>query len=156
MLNSYFQMEYTHDVRARLTDLGLGWFADNPCLSVKDMDTFLKLPKEFLETRLNEAKADIENLVGRFTLTRHNRELKTDSQYSERRCLVVGKVGMGKSSFGNLLIGRDEFKVYHTVQSGTQKSKYAFSKEYKIHVFDTQGFKDSEGTEVDLEMSKVT
>ena len=64
-------------------------------------------------------------------------------------------MGQGKSSLGNLLLGDNKFRVYDTVKSGTQESKYARSQGSNIEVFDTQGFRDSDAREVDLEMSKV-
>ena len=151
------QSAYTEGMKRQLHEMGLGWFAQNPCMSFKDMKRFLDMgvPRDFLRERLDNAKCSIEDAVRRFTLDQ-KLVTHTDGQFSpERRCVLLGKVGQGKSSFGNLLLGSDEFKVYDTVRSGTQESKYAFSQTHNVHVFDTQGFKDSEGRDVDLDMPKV-
>ena len=67
----------------------------------------------------------------------------------KRNVLIVGKTGAGKSTIANIIIGKDEFKVQHSVSSVTRKTKHAKVSiatedcQYNIKIIDTVGLFDT-------------
>ena len=60
--------------------------------------------------------------------------------------LLIGETGSGKSSFGNMLLGREEFVVSDEADSCTTKTDAKTSSiDPRIEVIDTPGLLDSSG-----------
>ncbi|RVE62152.1 hypothetical protein OJAV_G00154330 [Oryzias javanicus] len=75
----------------------------------------------------------------------------------ERRIVVLGKTGAGKSSLANNIIGEKRFEVNHSADSGTSECK-AESKslnQRSITFVDTPGFFDTSRSEEDMKREIV-
>ncbi|XP_030287740.1 GTPase IMAP family member 7-like [Sparus aurata] len=74
-----------------------------------------------------------------------------------RRIVILGKTGAGKSSLANTIFGEDEFKIYHTLSSGTTKCQ-ANTRSVngrRITLIDTPGFFDTHRSEEELKPEMV-
>ena len=108
-----------------------------------------------LSKKLKKARENIEKWVQRYTWDQRKISLKANGQNPNLNCVLFGKVGDGKSSFGNLLTGQDRFESFNTAQSGTRRMDKVTSHKYNLVVVDTPGFQDANNVEVDRELSKV-
>uniref|UniRef100_A0A671UQ39 AIG1-type G domain-containing protein n=1 Tax=Sparus aurata TaxID=8175 RepID=A0A671UQ39_SPAAU len=71
--------------------------------------------------------------------------------------VILGKTGAGKSSLANTIFGEDEFKIYHTLSSGTTKCQ-ANTRSVngrRITLIDTPGFFDTHRSEEELKPEMV-
>ena len=152
-----FQKGYPTDIKDILVNWDLQWFADNPCAPADEIRSQIKygLDKNGLEKFLNEKKEKIEKEVTSYTLDERPIHLDLANNDPELRCVLLGRVGEGKSSLGNLLVGEGRFKVYRGAASGTRTIDHAASDEYNIRVIDTPGLVDAEEEDVDTESAKV-
>uniref|UniRef100_A0A8C5G077 AIG1-type G domain-containing protein n=1 Tax=Gouania willdenowi TaxID=441366 RepID=A0A8C5G077_GOUWI len=85
--------------------------------------------------------------------------LLSDSPSSpERRIVVVGKTGSGKSSLGNTLFGEEWFDPGHTSGSGTTVCKSATKKvmNTQLTLVDTPGLFDTEKSEEELKSEIIS
>ncbi|XP_036968523.1 GTPase IMAP family member 7-like [Acanthopagrus latus] len=76
---------------------------------------------------------------------------------NERRIVILGKTGAGKSSLANTIFGEEVFKVSHNSNSETRKCE-AKSKSVSgrsITLIDTPGFFDTDKTEEELKSEIV-
>jgi GTPase SAR1 family protein len=70
--------------------------------------------------------------------------------------VLIGETGTGKSSFGNYLLGRNEFKVSAKENScTTQTISKTSSRNNLIEIIDTPGFSDSEGRDKELTQKMI-
>ena len=56
--------------------------------------------------------------------------------------IIMGKLGAGKSTVGNILAGYDAFSASHSATSVTKGVGKIVSKAFKATIFDTPGFGD--------------
>ncbi|XP_029944080.1 GTPase IMAP family member 7-like [Salarias fasciatus] len=66
------------------------------------------------------------------------------------RVVLLGKTGIGKSQFGNALIGENVFSVNSSANSGTSECQAATKRNGEITVVDTPGLLDNRRDEADL------
>ena len=145
------------ELKDKLNRFDLGWYADNPCMSAKALEGEFEagLTKGQLSKKLKKERENTEKLVQRYTCDQREITLKPNGQNPNLNCVFFGKVGDGKSSFGNLLTGQDRFKSFNTAQSGTRRMDKVTSNKYNVVVVDTPGFQDANNVRVDRELSKV-
>ncbi|XP_051258350.1 uncharacterized protein LOC127364670 isoform X9 [Dicentrarchus labrax] len=76
---------------------------------------------------------------------------------SNRRVVIVGKTGAGKSSLANTIFGEDAFKVDHGLNSGTKtcKTETKSVNGKGITLIDTPGFFDTDRSEEELKCEIV-
>ena len=139
-------------------ELDLAWYADNPCVPSKDLESFLEMGMTGAQLKLylDKEKGKIQTKFKRYCLESGPTEPRVNQRSPELRCLILGKVGTGKSSLGNLLTGKEKFSVYRTATSGTQTIQYVSSEEFNVKVIDTPGLGSSDGKDHDLEIAKVS
>ena len=70
-------------------------------------------------------------------------EVSHEQKTRKIKVLLMGKTGAGKSAFGNLLLGREEFKSEPGLTSITGKSCIADSEDSDLCVIDTPGLSDA-------------
>ena len=100
-------------------------------------------------------KDKIEKLANRCTLKEQPVQFAQKENNTQLRIVLLGKVGVGKSSLGNLLTGQETFKAYNTAETGTVTISSSESEEFNVHVIDTPGLYDSENTDITTEIAKV-
>ena len=154
----FFQGEYTPEMKDVLLEKDLPWFAENPCVSADRLKSFkeLDLSNEQMQKLLEGEKTKLEDFIRRSNLGEKPVELSPNQTHKELRCLLLGNVGEGKSSLGNLLTASEAFKVYDSPTPGTKESSFFFSRKFNIKIFDTRGLQDCEGSEFDLDVAKVS
>ncbi|KAK9524913.1 hypothetical protein VZT92_017273 [Zoarces viviparus] len=75
---------------------------------------------------------------------------------SNRRIVILGKTGVGKSSVANTMFGEERFKIGNTVNSETSKCRAETSVDGRdITVIDTPGLFDTDRPEEDLKSEIV-
>ncbi|XP_027143638.1 GTPase IMAP family member 7-like [Larimichthys crocea] len=76
---------------------------------------------------------------------------------SNRRIVILGKTGAGKSSLANTIFGKKMFKINHTFNSGTSEceAKTKSVNGRSITLIDTPGFFDTERSEEKLKTEIV-
>ena len=148
---------YSEETRDFLVSRGLKWFAENPCQTADDLSTLIEygLDGDKFKAALNKSKKAIEANVLRYTVDT-NPQPDLHNSNSELRCVLFGKTGEGKSSFGNLLLGANKFKVFRGAATGTNTIEYSSSDEYNIKIIDTPGFADPNKMDMKLEAAKVS
>ena len=87
------------------------------------------------------------------------KELLVEPTTSEKHILMIGKSGVGKSLLGNVLLGKNFFKVGDGSMSCTKGILRKKSQYRKITVYDSQGLMDTftlmKMTEVHIELSRT-
>ncbi|XP_029943147.1 GTPase IMAP family member 4-like isoform X2 [Salarias fasciatus] len=73
-----------------------------------------------------------------------------DRMKAPLRVILLGKIGTGKSQFGNALIEEKVFEVDGSAYSGTSKCQAATKRNGEITVVDTPGLLDNRRDEADL------
>lgn len=72
-------------------------------------------------------------------------------QHGEKKIVLIGETGVGKSTIGNLFLGKEIFETGSSSRSVTQKTTFEKGKylgkpsEQEILVVDTQGYNDPDG-----------
>ena len=102
---------------------------------------------------LNKAKQEIEEDVQRYTLDRKGIGLRPNIGGGKLHCVLLGKAGQGKSSLGNLLLGKYAFIEHGRAGQGTKDMQYGSSD--LIEVIDTPGLADMDDKDLGLDLSKV-
>ncbi|XP_030286096.1 uncharacterized protein LOC115589393 [Sparus aurata] len=71
---------------------------------------------------------------------------------NERRIVILGKTGAGKSRLANTIFGEDVFKIDHTINSGTSKceAETRSVNGRSITLVDTPGLFDTDGSEEEM------
>lgn len=86
---------------------------------------------------MTEAKDNIPGLENETEVTQQNQPLTQ----AERRIILIGNLGAGKSHCGNGILGEKRFESKHSLSLVTRQCKCDFvkKKDLKYHVFDTPG-----------------
>ncbi|XP_068444404.1 uncharacterized protein [Clinocottus analis] len=76
---------------------------------------------------------------------------------SNRRIVILGKTGVGKSSLANTIFGEERFRIGHTVNSDTKKCEATTKciNGRNITLMDTPGFFDTDRSEKELKSEIV-
>ena len=87
------------------------------------------------------------------------KELFVEPTTAEKLILMIGKSGVGKSLLGNVLLGKNFFKVGDGTMSCTKEILRRCNNQRKITIYDSQGLMDTvtlmKMTDIHIELSRT-